>query len=176
MKLLLFFILVFFSHSGKEFTLKRNDLEIKNYIFLDSIFSQNISQTQKYWHEIANGLEKLVFISIENQLLNVLVFSDTFYVSLETKVSTGKHKDSTPRGEFEILKKRISRPSKKYGGVMTLWNCLTPDEALGIHSLKDKSYERSLGKPASHGCIRVGTSASKVLYTLVPIGTEVLIE
>jgi len=179
-----FFILlsIFLSLSNKEVKEEKvikNDkivLENRNYRFLYDICKGDTTNTQKYWGEISKGMKKIVFINIKEQKLTAFEFIDTFRVFLETKVSTGKFKNSTPRGEFRILKKRISRSSRKYGGVMTFWNCITYDESIGIHGLKDKSYEKYLGQPVSHGCIRISTAVSKVFYTLIPIGTKVVIE
>ena len=169
-------LLSFWEKEAIEQKISRNNLEIKNYIFLSDFFEQDAKKTQKYWHGIANGLEKMVFIDIKNQQLSVLEFADTFQVILQTKISSGKFKGSTPTGEFKILKKRLFRPSYRHGGVMTHWNCLTRDEAIGIHGLRDISYEKNLGRPASHGCIRISKSVEKIFYSLAPIGTKVLIE
>ena len=131
--------------------------------------------TQKNY-AAGNDRPVIVLISIKKQTLTVVDASDTSRVILATKISSGRIKKSTPKGKFQILRKRISRLSKKYGGVMTYWNCLTPDESIGIHGLKDRSYQRYLGKPVSHGCIRISKKIEKEFYALAPIGTEVLIE
>jgi lipoprotein-anchoring transpeptidase ErfK/SrfK len=59
---------------------------------------------------------------------------------------------------------------------MTYWNCLTPDEAIGIHGLQNDAYELYLGRRLSHGCIRIGKDIEQTFYYLVPVGTEVIIE
>ena len=151
-------------------------LQFRNFIFLQEFFEGDTTEVQRYLSLTSSGLEKVVLVNIQKQELIVLDFTDTFKTVLQTKISSGLYKDSTPKGEFKISKKRISRESKKYGGTMTFWNCLTPDERIGIHALRDKSYERHLGKPVSHGCIRIGPTIAPTFYALAPIGTTVFIE
>ncbi|HLP86823.1 MAG TPA: L,D-transpeptidase [Candidatus Paceibacterota bacterium] len=151
-------------------------LQLNNRMFLQEFFRDDTLKVEKYLSLNSSGLQKVVIVSIPKQELIVLDFTDTFKIALQTKISSGRYKNSTPRGEFKISKKRLSRLSKAYGGTMTFWNCLTPDERIGIHGLKDKSYERNLGKPASHGCIRISSTIAPVFYTLAPVGTPVFIE
>ena len=154
------------------------NLKAKNFNFLLDFFKQDSAKTKNYWGAIKSGLmsAKIVFVNVQNQELNVLGVADTFRAILRTRISSGAQRGSTPKGEFEILKKKLRRPSYSYGGVMIFWNCLTSDEAFGIHGLKDKSYQKNLGQPVSHGCIRVSVAVAKNLYTLAPIGTKVIIE
>jgi len=176
MKSFFVILFVFITLLDKEVVVRRqedNALKERNYRFLYDFFEEDTTKINWYYYKDSTNLA--VFINLQNQKLSVVSFTDTFHVVLEAKISSGKHKGSTPKGEFKILKKRLSRASRKYGGVMTFWNCLTDDESIGIHGLKDKSYEKYLGKPASHGCIRVSTVDAITLYD-VPIGTKVLIE
>lgn len=46
------------------------------------------------------------------------------------------------------------------------------DDGVGIHGTDNMS---SLGKNASHGCIRVSPAAAKWLYAHIPVGTPVFI-
>ena len=128
------------------------------------------------WSDYKKGKEKIIFIDKGTQKLLAINIKDTFSLFIKTSISSGRGKSWTPIGEFKILKKRISRPSKKYGGVMTYWNCITDNEKYAIHGLKDLSYESFLGRPLSHGCIRVSTLIAKEIYDTVPIGTAVLID
>jgi len=152
-----------------------NILESVNREFLYDFFKNDTVKVQKYWDEICSGsLPKMVCVSIKNQELNVLDFTDTFRIVLKTKVSTGTFEKPTPRGEFKILEKLESRPSYKYGGIMLFWNRITTSVA--IHGLQGTSYEKDLGKPVSHGCVRISNSVAKDFYEITPIGTLVLIE
>lgn len=186
MKLFFVVFIGFFPPFGKEAIKDRETnvdfgplmLRFSNRLFLRDFFKEDTIMYQKCWQRIQSdsSFKTLVLINIGKQELTVLKFIDTFKIVLNTKVSTGRGSKWTPRGEFKILKKRIYRPSIKYGGTMTFWNCLTSDERIGIHGLKDRSYESNLGKPKSHGCIRISNSVAPIFYTLCPVGTPVFIE
>lgn len=151
------------------------DMEAINERFLSTFFIGDSALVALGKESAARHAEQLVFVNIEDQLLSVLSLADTFRVVFSAQISSGRGK-STPRGIFSVLKKRLSRPSRKYGGTMTYWNCLTADEAIGIHGLKDHSYLKYLGQPVSHGCIRIGKKDEKEFYYLVPLGTTVVVK
>ena len=151
-------------------------LQITNKWFLEDIFGSDSIKIQRCWSDYKKGKEKIIFIDKGTQKLLAINIKDTFSLFIKTSISSGRGKSWTPIGEFKILKKRISRTSKKYGGTMTYWNCITDNEKYAIHGLKDLSYESNLGRAVSHGCIRVSTLVAKEIYDTVPIGTAVLID
>lgn len=162
--------------SGEMIEKSQADITITNQAFLHDLFLGDKEKVDSCLTLAGQGLEKFVFISLEKQELFLLELADTFQIALQTKISSGLKPGSTPTGYFTISKKKLARPSKKYGGVMTYWNCLTPDESIGIHGLRDVTYEKDLGKPVSHGCIRISKAIEQKFYELAPIGTVVLIE
>ena len=186
MKSLFFLVLAFLTFSCadgvKEEIVKKPEITAgeklakQNHEFLYNFFKQDSLTTEKYWDQANSGLKMLVFIDLEKQKLKTIELNDTFRVVLETKISSGLKPGWTPTGNFSILRKKESRPSKKYGGTMTYWNCLTKDEAIAIHGLKNNSYEPWLGRPLSHGCIRISKKIEQTFYNLVPIGTPVIIK
>lgn len=174
--LLLFILLASFQTHNMEKTSYISEQDTvsvdKNYEFLLNFFQQDSLKTEKYWCQIDSSTKIIVFINLEEQNLKALECRDTFRIALETKISSGR---VTPKGEFEILKKRKARTSVAYGGVMTYWNCITPNEAFAIHGLQDKAYEKHLGKPVSHGCIRISKTVEQEFYEMAVIGTKVVI-
>lgn len=93
------------------------------------------------------------------------------------KVSSGK-RDSTPRGHFKISNKSPKAWSH-YGLWMPWWMGLN-DGKVGIHELPvwPNGYvegENHLGKPVSHGCVRLGKVNAKLMYDWTPVGTGVFI-
>lgn len=124
-------------------------------------------------------------------------------VILDTPISSGKSGYNTPKGNFKILNHIATAYSSKYSLFMDNWMALYNKAygftGMGLHALphwkvrqgnrmegevKDgrlytngKLYEdyAHLGKPMSHGCIRVGIEASKVLYDWTPNNTPVII-
>ncbi len=120
-------------------------------------------------------LSKRIDISIYSQKLfyflgGVLIF--------DTPVSSGIY-DTTPRGEFKIRNKHPKAWSS-YGLWMPYWMAITPDGKYGIHELPvwPNGYREGvnhLGRPVSHGCVRVGTVAAERIYNLTEVGTPVFI-
>lgn len=92
-------------------------------------------------------------------------------------VSSGLY-NSTPKGRFTVSNKSPKAWSP-YGLWMPYWLGLGSGR-FGIHELPIWPDGRRegidhLGRPASHGCIRVGETAAKLIYDWTPVGTEVFI-
>ena len=102
----------------------------------------------------------------------------------EFPVSPGIARMPTPTGEFRVAgkyPKAWSRSSKLW---MPWWMNFTGKGAragaFGIHELPIWPGGRReglsvLGKPASHGCVRLGIGPAKTLYDFAPVGTPVII-
>ncbi len=87
----------------------------------------------------------------------------------EYPVAVGKAETPTPVGEWKIVSKGMWG-----GGFGTRWMGLNvPWGKYGIHGT-NKPY--SIGTYASHGCIRMFNKDVEELFSLVPIGTPVIIE
>lgn len=95
----------------------------------------------------------------------------------EYVVSTGKASTPTPKGSF-VIQNKLPRPkSQTYGLWMPYWMGLS-SAGIGIHELPEwgkgiKEGAASLGRPVSHGCIRLGVGPAKKLYEWAEVGTEV---
>jgi lipoprotein-anchoring transpeptidase ErfK/SrfK len=92
-----------------------------------------------------------------------------------TPTSTGRRGYETPTGEYRVVNKAPKAYSEKYEAWMLHWLGLTRDGGYGIHGLEGSSYERLLGRVASHGCIRVSRDFAREAYSRVSIGTPVTI-
>lgn len=93
-------------------------------------------------------------------------------------VSTGKPGMHTPLGHFKIDGKH-PRAWSSYGLWMPWWMSLQ-NGYFGIHELPEwpngaKEGSDHLGKPVSHGCIRLGVGSAEFLYNWAEIGTQVFI-
>jgi L,D-transpeptidase YbiS len=98
----------------------------------------------------------------------------------------------TPRGEFKIISKGENAlwrkpdwayveakeaipppddPKRLVAGELGAYFLNLGDGYL-IHGTKD---EKTLGRPASHGCVRMGAADLKALYEQAPVGTRVFI-
>jgi lipoprotein-anchoring transpeptidase ErfK/SrfK len=86
------------------------------------------------------------------------------------KISTGRKGYDTPQGRYLVTDKERSRRSSLYKVPMPYFLRLSFGE-YGIH----QGYNP--GRPASHGCIRVGAEeVAKAIYEQTPIGTLVTIQ
>lgn len=99
--------------------------------------------------------------------------------------ATGKISSATPTGKFSVCNKIVNRPYYKDnipGGdprnpLGKRWMGLdcngTQGTTYGIHGTNN---EGSIGKNASHGCIRMHNAEVESLYEIVPVGTTVIIQ
>ncbi len=94
-------------------------------------------------------------------------------------VSTGKPGMATPVGTFKVLQKHPRAWSSSAKLWMPYWMHFS-GRGHGFHELPEwpggkKEGENHLGKPVSHGCIRLGIGAAKKIYDWSPVGTPVII-
>ena len=88
--------------------------------------------------------------------------------ALRTDVSTGRRGFSTPSGRFVITDKKRHHQSSIYKVPMPYFMRLNCRD-FGMHEGYVPNY------PASHGCIRLPSSAARKLFAEIPIGTVVCI-
>lgn len=93
-------------------------------------------------------------------------------------VSTGKPGMHTPLGHYKVDSKH-PRAWSSWGLWMPWWMSLS-NGYFGIHELPEwpngnKEGEDHLGKPVSHGCIRLGVGSAEFLYNWAGLGTPVFI-
>ncbi|MFA6170872.1 MAG: L,D-transpeptidase family protein [Patescibacteria group bacterium] len=93
------------------------------------------------------------------------------------RVSTGKPGMPTPKGNFTIKNKSPKAWSKTYKLWMPYWLGMGN---FGIHELPvwPNGYREGaghIGKPVSHGCIRLPIGDAKILYDWAEVGTKVYI-
>lgn len=103
----------------------------------------------------------------------------------EHPVSPGIPKLPTPTGTFTITKKHPKAWSRASQLWMPWWlNFTGPKAPPGLYAIHElpvwpngrREGERSLGRPASHGCVRLGIGPAKELYDWTPEGTKVIIK
>ncbi len=92
-------------------------------------------------------------------------------------VSTGKKGYETPVGKYKINNKVKRAWSRRYGLWMPYWMSFIGG-LYGIHELPEwpggiKEGANHLGRPVSHGCVRLGVGPAEWLYNWADIGTEV---
>lgn len=134
--------------------------------------------------EISNGydplnpepikLPKKIKISLTDQTVTALLKDIPFNTF---SASTGKPGYPTPRGIYQVENKIPRAWSGQYGLWMPYWLGFI-NTTYGIHELPEwpsghKEGEDHLGRPVSHGCVRLGVGPAQWLYHWAEVGTMV---
>lgn len=99
-------------------------------------------------------------VDVSQQVMRVYVNGVRRYV---WRVSTGRKGYWTPRGSYRPgLMKRMHYSSKYYNSPMP-WSIFFK----GGYAIHGTNYIKHLGRPASHGCIRLHPAAARRLYVLM---------
>jgi hypothetical protein len=101
-------------------------------------------------------------------------------IVLSTPAAVGKGSTPTPYGSFFVTQKFVvDPPTGPYGpralGISAFSNILRSwrdGGPIGIHGTNERF---SIGKPVSHGCVRLPNAAIVKLFAVVPLGTPVVI-
>ncbi len=121
-------------------------------------------------------LTKNILINLQKQEL----YQQLNGITIRTHtVSTGKRSMPTPKGDYTIANKALRPWSKMYGLWMPYWLGIAGTR-MGIHELPEwpggyKEGANHLGTAVSHGCIRLGVQAAKIVYDWTDVGTKVFI-
>jgi hypothetical protein len=130
--------------------------------FVDQDFSK---QTQRSVAK-PNGVVSIV-INIEKRQLTVY---DDGQIYKNYRIAVGKSKTPTPLGEWNIVWKDYNWGS----GFGTRWMGL--NVSWGIYGIHGTNNPWSIGRFASHGCIRMRNKDVEELFEWAPTGTPVRIE
>lgn len=119
-------------------------------------------------------------IMIDKSLNLLTLFADDKAIK-EYRVSTGKD-NSTPAGDFRIKDKLVDPTWFKSGAIYAPGS---PDNELGTrwlgfdkegYGIHGTTEPEKIGEQASEGCIRMLNEDVEELYSLVPVGTRVLVQ
>jgi hypothetical protein len=118
-----------------------------------------------------------IVVSLEDRKLALM---EDGQVKKIYSVAVGKESTPSPVGTFTI-ERRVANPVYRHNGrvvepgpanpVGSRWMGLST-KGYGIHGTSDP---KSIGKAASHGCIRMGKTDLEEFYALVAVGDEVQI-
>ncbi len=99
-------------------------------------------------------------IDVSSQRMHVYVRGRLRHV---WRVSTGRRPYRTPRGSFRPTRLERSWRSRKY------YNSPMPHSIffLGGYAIHGTNHARALGRPASHGCVRLSRRNAARLFGLV---------
>ncbi len=142
-------------------------------------------EVERAYDPLAGGGQRLAMkieIDLKTQYLHYYLAGHAYK---SWPVSSGRAGYSTPTGEFKIVNKALKPWSKAYGLWMPYWLGLGGAKlrsgSIGIHELPvwPGGYREGadhLGKPASHGCVRLGVGPAAYLYERAEVGTPVIIK
>lgn len=121
-------------------------------------------------------LPKSLYIRLATQRMEQRVMNITI---ASYPVSSGKPGMATPIGTYKVLSKSPRAWSNSAKLWMPYWMHFS-GRGHGIHELPEwpggrKEGEAHLGKPVSHGCVRLGVGTAKKIYDWSPIGTPIIV-
>lgn len=125
--------------------------------------------------QITSGGDKYIDIDLSSQTLRLYQNGKVIATYL---ISSGRPGMETPTGTFRVLSKHRLLWSSQYGLYMPY--SLQFYNGYFIHELPYwpggyREGENHLGIPVSHGCVRLGVGAAKVVYDFADIGTKIII-
>ena len=126
-------------------------------------------------------ISKAKFSVVVDKSQNILTLKSDQEIVKTYKVSTGKN-SCTPVGTFKVTNKLIDPPWYPSAGGMipakdpknvlgSRWIGLSK-QGYGIHGTIEPE---SIGKSVTEGCVRMKNAEVEELYSIIPIGTEVVI-
>lgn len=134
-------------------------------LLLMSSISAIVNKSTSSRHTVNNHSKYLIMVYIDEKTL--YLFEDDKCIK-KYPIASGKPGWPSPIGEWRIIEK--SEWGKGFGGrwlgLNVKWG------TYGIHGTRNES---SIGRSASHGCIRMYNRDVKELYSIVPVGTAVVI-
>ncbi|MCC3245626.1 L,D-transpeptidase [Methylocystis sp. WRRC1] len=79
------------------------------------------------------------------------------------KISSGRPGYETPTGSYSVMRMEADHHSDEYDQAPMPYAIFFSPRGLAIHG----SFERGLGRPASHGCVRLSVANAQKLYQWV---------
>lgn len=79
------------------------------------------------------------------------------------KISSGRRGYETPTGHYGVMRMEADHHSDEYEQAPMPYAIFFSPRGLAIHG----SYERGLGRPLSHGCVRLAVSNARQLFEWV---------
>ena len=102
----------------------------------------------------------LVTIDKSSQQMTVAVDGRPLY---QWPVSTGRAGYDTPNGKFKAFRMERDHFSKEFDDAPMPFSVFFTEKGHAIHG----SYDKRIGQPASHGCVRLSPANAETLFALV---------
>jgi lipoprotein-anchoring transpeptidase ErfK/SrfK len=111
-------------------------------------------------HKVALPAAVRVSVDISSQRMNVVVNGASYAT---WTVSTGRQGFATPTGSYSVKRMARTYYSRKYDNAPMPYSVFF-NGGFAIHGT---SHIRQLGRPASHGCVRLAPGNAATLFALV---------
>jgi lipoprotein-anchoring transpeptidase ErfK/SrfK len=153
----------------------------KNRTTVDFIKKINDLKSDNIYVKMKLKIHTAPFLIQINKSKNTLVLYSNNEAVKKYSVATGK-KNCTPTGEFKITDKLVHPTWFKTGAILPPGS---PENALGTrwlgfdkpaYGIHGTIEPKSIGTQASEGCIRMLNEDVEELYSIVPVGTKVIIQ
>lgn len=153
----------------------------KNHTTVDFIKKINDLKSDNIYPKMKLKIHTAPFLIRIDKSKNILVLYSNDEAVKKYSVTTGK-KNCTPVGEFKITDKLVHPTWFKTGAILPPGS---PENALGTrwmgfdkpaYGIHGTIEPTSIGTQASEGCIRMLNEDVEELYSIVPVGTKVIVE
>jgi lipoprotein-anchoring transpeptidase ErfK/SrfK len=108
----------------------------------------------------ASAAQLVARIDVSSQTMTVSYGGEVIHT---WKVSTGRSGYHTPRGTFRPQRMAVRYYSRKYDNAPMPYSVFFR----GGYAIHGTSHVKALGRPASHGCVRLQTANAARFYSLV---------
>ena len=108
----------------------------------------------------ANAAQLVARIDVSKQTMTVSYGGEVLH---NWAVSTGKSGHYTPRGAFRPQRMAAMWHSRKYNNSPMPYSVFFT----GGYAVHGTNHVKALGRPASHGCVRLKTNNAAVFYSLI---------
>jgi lipoprotein-anchoring transpeptidase ErfK/SrfK len=133
---------------------------------LEAFGPKNLKPGQYLWRDVpGNGAERVV-VSLSDQM--AYLYRGSTLVAAST-ISSGKDDKPTPVGIFSVFSKTPMHRSRKYDNAPMPYAQFFDPAGIALHA------GHVVGRPASHGCVRLPAAFAKKLYSVTDVGTPVYI-
>ncbi len=111
---------------------------------------------------VSSSAQAAVLVTIDKsmQQMTVAVDGRPLY---QWPVSTGRAGYDTPGGKFRAFRMERDHFSKEFDDAPMPFSIFFTEKGHAIHG----SYDKRIGAPASHGCVRLSPANAETLYALV---------
>lgn len=147
------------------------------FVYNQDVLSPTNSQNEAKNENIPTGdvsIKKQVKVDLSQQ--KMFLFESGKLVK-EYSISSGLAESPTPTGEYKIIYKQEKLYSKLAGCWLSYWVGFTKDGLYGFHETPVcdgiREGEDNIGKPASHGCIRLKIGEADDFYSWSEIGMPI---